>query len=417
MSVFRQFRPVVRGGLRRMRSRPDCLTLPNNSRSPATNTRKKLLNLRKAWGELWIICILVPAEGRCLSARNINYLNEDRRNEKIAALLSKNLAAREREELLRESEQDAALDRSLRESEKIWELTGAYRSRTGGLDTSKAWSRLEGRLTDRAAPPLTEDTPVRKIGPSVRRIPGWLQVAAAVLVLALVVGRFLWPAAGGELETVVTAAGETRELVLPDGSQIWLNENSQVAYATGFAARDVELVGEAFFEVTPDPQRPFSIRTAETVVTVLGTSFNVRAYPEETRTEVAVATGKVAVAPTTAKTAAPVELSPGETAVYDRKTEEMSTVTDLAPAAQAWRTNELAFTEEVPLSTVVPALERYLDRPFRVANPALLDCTLRHTFKSRDFDAVQLALEFQLSGIRMTEEGDTIVLSGEQCRE
>lgn len=341
-------------------------------------------------------------------------MNEDRRNEKIAALLSKNLAAREREELLRESEQDSALGRSLRDSEKVWELTGSYRPRTSPLDTEKAWSKLEGRLAERSAPPLTEDTPVRRIGRATRRIPGWLQVAAAVLVIALVVGRFLWPAADTELRMVATAAGQTEELLLPDGSQIILNENSQVTYAPGFAARDVELVGEAFFEVTPDPQRPFSIRTAETVVTVLGTSFNVRAYPEETRTEVAVATGKVAVAPTVAQAAAPVQLSPGEVAVFDRETAEIRTTTDNAPAAQAWRTHELPF-DEAPLRTVVSALERYLDRPIRVTNTALLECTVRHTFKNPDFAAIKLALEFQMSGVQVTEAGDTIVISGEQC--
>jgi ferric-dicitrate binding protein FerR (iron transport regulator) len=336
-------------------------------------------------------------------------LEKNRRNEKIAALLSKELAAPEREELLRASEQDPALGKSLRASEKVWELTGAYRSRPGRVDTAGAWAKLEQRL-DTAAPPLTADTPVRPIG----RRPRWLQIAAAVLVLALVVGRFLWPGATADRTMVVTAAGETQEVFLPDGSQIWLNENSQLAYAPGFVARDVELVGEAFFAVTPDPQRPFSIRTAETVVTVLGTSFNVRAYPEETRTEVAVATGKVAVAPKAAPAATAVELLPGEAAIYDRETAELRTDVTIAPAAQAWRTHELPF-DDVPLRSVLPVLERYLDRPVRVENPALLDCTIRHTFKNPDFAAIKALLDFQLPGVDVSEAGDTIVLSGTSC--
>ena len=340
-------------------------------------------------------------------------MNDKRRNEKLAALLSKNLAPRDREDLLRASEQDPELDRSLRDSEAIWELTGAYRSSTRGADTARAWEQLEQRLDAAARPPLAEDTPVRPIGRARPRIPGWLQVAAAVLVLALVIGRFVWPAAPA-LETVTTAAGEIRELVLPDGSQVWLNENSRLVYAAAFTARDVELVGEAFFEVIPDAQRPFSIATEETVVTVLGTSFNVRAYPEETRTEVAVATGKVAVT-ATHDTAERIELTPGQAAIYNRQTNELQTApVGSAPAAQAWRTRELPF-DDVSLRTVLPALERYLDRPIRVANPALLDCTIRHTFKSRDFASVKAVFDYNLPGLELTEAGDTIVLSGVNC--
>jgi transmembrane sensor len=90
---------------------------------------------------------------------------------------------------------------------------------------------------------------------------------------------------------------EHRLITLPDGSSVWLNSNSELAYASSFsgANREVMLKGEAFFDIKEDALRPFIIHTGKIKTTVLGTAFNVRALPSEASVTVTVTRGKVRV--------------------------------------------------------------------------------------------------------------------------
>jgi transmembrane sensor len=85
--------------------------------------------------------------------------------------------------------------------------------------------------------------------------------------------------------TVVTPSGGQYSLILPDGTHVFLNALSRLTFSssfTGLAKREVTLVGEAYFEVTKDPKKPFQVNTGQQQLTVLGTHFNISAYPSET---------------------------------------------------------------------------------------------------------------------------------------
>lgn len=83
--------------------------------------------------------------------------------------------------------------------------------------------------------------------------------------------------------TVATAKAGQYQLVLPDGTRLWLNALSSIRFPTSFSAenRTVEVTGEVYFEVTKDKSKPFIVKSARSVVTVFGTSFNVRDYQDE----------------------------------------------------------------------------------------------------------------------------------------
>jgi transmembrane sensor len=107
-------------------------------------------------------------------------------------------------------------------------------------------------------------------------------------------------------------AGQYR-LTLPDGSQVWLNNVSSLRYPTSFQGknRTVELTtGEAYFEIAKDPTRPFIVKVKGEDVEVLGTSFNIMAYPEEEGTQTTLLTGAISVK--TARTS--TQLKPDEQA-------------------------------------------------------------------------------------------------------
>ncbi|MBV6641226.1 MAG: FecR family protein [Cyclobacteriaceae bacterium] len=94
-----------------------------------------------------------------------------------------------------------------------------------------------------------------------------------------------------------TAPGQRITFELPDGSIVKLNAGSKLFFPTSFheGYREVKLIGEAFFDIKRDEERPFRIHTSNVSVKVLGTSFNVKSYPGEDITEVGVKSGKVSV--------------------------------------------------------------------------------------------------------------------------
>lgn len=133
-----------------------------------------------------------------------------------------------------------------------------------------------------------------------RRFIAWK--AAAAIFLIITVG-YLYKAAVNNLinpvheQQLLSAAGERRQLLLPDGSKVWLGPGSKFNYPDRFdnGQRIVKLEGEAFFDVKHDKEHPFIIESGKVRTTVLGTSFNVKAYREKTDIIVTLVTGKVAV--------------------------------------------------------------------------------------------------------------------------
>jgi transmembrane sensor len=97
---------------------------------------------------------------------------------------------------------------------------------------------------------------------------------------------------------VATQAGSRTKLELPDGTQVWLNANSQLVYggkSFGTEEREVSLSGEAFFDVAKNERIPFIIHTRDITITVMGTAFNVRAYPKEKTVETTLIRGLVEI--------------------------------------------------------------------------------------------------------------------------
>lgn len=131
---------------------------------------------------------------------------------------------------------------------------------------------------------------------------------AAVVILSFSVGAlatysgFKKPikaalAAQNNTNMVIAPLGSKSELILPDGTKVWLNAGSKLSYSQTFnsTGRDVYLEGEAFFKVKTNPQKPFVVRTSEISVKAYGTEFNVKAYPEENTITTTLVEGNVKI--------------------------------------------------------------------------------------------------------------------------
>ena len=176
--------------------------------------------------------------------------------------------------------------------------------------------------------------------------------------------------------TVSVPPGSRQQVQLADGTRIYLNASSQLRYPTRFSPdqRQVFLEGEGYFEVASDAARPFSIQSGGLTIQVIGTSFNLQAYPDDATHRVTVISGTVKVShPTTAQHTV---LQPGQQAIYSAKDQALTTVS--VPAASAsitWTDGTLMF-DNTPLPEVIRVLNRKYDVHIRLANERLNDCRI-----------------------------------------
>lgn len=155
---------------------------------------------------------------------------------------------------------------------------------------------------------------------------------------------------------IITPRGGTYQVVLSDGTKVWLNADSRLTFPQRFAGpkREVALVGEAYFEVTKSQDRPFVVKTAGQEIAVLGTSFNVAAYADERSEQTTLVEGEVVV--TTAQLTR--QLIPGDQATVNAGGISVGKV-DTSPFV-AWKSGVIAFNEET-LEHIMRDISRWYD--------------------------------------------------------
>ena len=161
---------------------------------------------------------------------------------------------------------------------------------------------------------------------------------------------------------MVPLRGEYR-LVLGDGTKVWLNSASSLNYPVQFAEKErcVELDGEAYFEVTPDPERPFIVKSGGVQTRVLGTSFNIQAYRNEKSVYTTLLTGSIRVAVADGGDA--VVLTPGREAIWEKGSGAIQVEAVNAEDAIAWRYGNFIFEEE-DIEVVMRMLSRWYEVEF-----------------------------------------------------
>lgn len=227
----------------------------------------------------------------------------------------------------------------------------------------------------------------------------WIGIAASVLILisigfaALQTYRLAHvEKPGHELLTVRVPSGEKSNLVLPDGSVVWLNSESTLSYdATN--PRKVSLSGEGYFDITKDPEHPFVVETRSGInIRVLGTQFNVRNYQGESF-EATLDEGKIELFGK--KLADKQFVKPGEQAVL---TNDALQIRKVNPGIYSvWRNNELKF-EDSSFAELVPRIERWygvkIDLDPKLADRDYFTMTIKTESIRELFKMMQLTSNF-----------------------
>ena len=215
-------------------------------------------------------------------------------------------------------------------------------------------------------------------------------------------------------------AGEKVRFMLPDGTQVHLNSESILTYPESFYAesREVHLEGEAYFVVSHDESLPFLIHTSDITTRVLGTSFNIRAYPENEQVSVAVARGKVALSNqgyTEVNHERQVILEADEWVHYSTETKNYSTGSGDILRYTAWNENVLLYHDK-KLSEVALQLERWYGVTISFENEELKQCVIRGEHRNEPLvnvlDAISYAFDMDYHIVERN-----VVLSGNGCRQ
>ena len=242
------------------------------------------------------------------------------------------------------------------------------------IDAEDSLSRLKDKINDQRSDNLA----IVQLKPKY----SWLKVVAALVLI----GGVAWFYTTTQL--VQSLKSTTDQLVkidtLSDGSVITLNKNSVLEYPSKFREKQRLVVlakGEAFFNVTPDQEKPFLIKSGKMLIRVVGTSFNVKL--KNGAVEVIVETGKVEVS----KGESHIFLEPGEKITVSENSialkKEMTT--DLL--YNYYRTKEFV-ADDTPLWRMVQALNEAYDTNIVIQNPAIKNLPLNTTFKNEALDDI-----------------------------
>jgi ferric-dicitrate binding protein FerR (iron transport regulator) len=341
----------------------------------------------------------------------------------IGKYLSGELSAREEGELMAWVEASPQNREVFEEMVQLWSLSETSPEPEFPVNMSKAWAALDSRIelgeTTLVAEPMVSTTkPALQVvsQPKVRSLNWAWSAAAAVAVLVIAAWWVFMRDTTPKTLAFSTPDNQSRSITLPDQSRIKLNENSTLSYTFDGDTRKVVLSGEAFFDVEKDPEHPFVIETGEVQTRVLGTSFNIRAYPDEAKVKVSVKTGRVEVRKvekTPQKETQVLVLLPGNTGVYANESATLEKAQDVATEdVDAWQQGMVTFPNGTALSEVIPVIEKFYNIKIK-ADETTLKATIFGARFSRDM-SVQDVLKLITLPINgdLTVEGDVFVISG-----
>ena len=239
----------------------------------------------------------------------------------------------------------------------------------------------------------------------------WLKrgiAASVILLVSLGVWQFAYHDTPDRRPFVVEVkSGDKAQLILPDGSAVKLNSASSLVYDfSDPGRRNVILTGEAFFEVTKDKSKPFIVQVGELNIEVLGTSFNVSSYGEDSFIETSLLEGSIMLYGKNLPHA--YQLKPSQKAIYNTKTKTIQIEPTNNGYETAWMQDRLVFESE-PLERVIDKIERWYGITIDLQCPEIARDIISGSFNGEQLMYVLEALKIQYN-VDYSIHGDDVVI-------
>jgi len=303
------------------------------------------------------------------------------RDKALARYLAGEMNMKEEIDFLRKSGESQEQISELRNMEKHWKYFDQNPSRER-WDSEKAWGQLYEKLeSDGLLEDQTDRTGRRTFTPLLRI------AASIVLVLAIGIPALYFGVIrdqAGDFTKNYLAQEGVATVDLPDGSRIYLNKGSEISYSKAFKnQRAVTLKGEAFFEVMSDPQNPFTVHSGEMLVSVLGTSFNVKQGEQSSDVEVYVKTGLVRVSMEDSEQF--IYLEPEQFGILENRNLSSSVQED--PNYISWKTKDFKFVNSA-LTEVLQELEESYHVEIQTGDLDLSDMRITTSYSGQSINAI-----------------------------
>ncbi len=326
----------------------------------------------------------------------------------IGKYLSGNYSSTEESALMDWMDSDPGNRRRFEEMKQVWDLSADQALTLTPAEIKNDWLKVQSSILTQ--PPVIEDKP-KQAG----IIPMFIRLAAsaAVILILIFAGRQLLQNQHDQAAwTKFASEAESRYIRLPDGSQVWLNKSSSIEYHKEFDKREVVLDGEAFFEVTKEPNRPFTVLAEGSKTTVLGTRFNLNTNAENNEIALVVEEGRVAFE---------VISNPNSTTIVKGEESAIASVEEAFvvkqlkadPNIYSWKTQQLVF-DDAQLSDVVMAIERHFGVDLEIVNADMQHCVVRTLLRDASLDSALETIKFILD-CEITESEGIYYLDGSPC--
>ena len=261
--------------------------------------------------------------------------------------------------------------------------------------------------------PLHIEIPTEKSKKRFQPTIGWWLRSIAIwipAILLLATGGYMYynQTQSPRLAEIYVPKGDIQTIIFQDGTKVILNADSRLKYTPGFKlfSREVELEGEAYFEVTKNKIRPFTVHTSGVDIRVLGTKFNIKAYNDESDIITTLNQGHVRVSDIRGRA---LELFPGEQIVYEKKNGTMHkrTLENVADYS-GWKTNSLYFTD-IRLDHISKELSRKFNKEIVLMDPSLESSIYTISFNNMPLDSILEDLT-RISPVRYEKINDKILI-------
>lgn len=311
------------------------------------------------------------------------------------------------------SQENDEMETWLNKSDKNREELEQYKSMLSKVDSYYQAKKYDNNAAWKSVQTQLRPAKVRSIQlkKSRKEVIAQFYKYAAIVVIALLLGSVayysgLFNQDKAYYSEMISAKNQVlNEYVLPDGSVVTLNNNSKLLFPKKFkgSTREVTVIGEAFFDIKRNAEKPFVINAGNAQVKVLGTSFNVSAYPDAETVEVIVETGKVQVVSmneNAEKARHEVFLTPGEKGTLHVTNSKLMKTVNSDPNFLAWKTHDLIFNT-VPLREVAACIEKAYHINVELVEPELNDLLYEGHFDQKPVDfvlnVIRLTFDLELS--------------------
>lgn len=289
------------------------------------------------------------------------------------------------------------------ETQKNWEILN-FKNNMKEVNVDSAWEKLKDRIEK------DQRQQVNLVKTKVFHMSSFMKYAALGLLLiglGIVTSKIYKSINSHSLIEYYADNNSLSEVVLNDGTKVTLYSNSKIIYPKEFNSnvRSVKLEGEAFFDVTKNPDKPFVIEVQNTEVKVLGTSFNINANLPDNKVEVFVETGMVQVTRKNGKEESAIIL-PGDIATVTRNSLKQNKNND--ENIISWKTKQILFKEE-SLENVIIVLNKVYKANITCNDSELLNLRLNSTFRNQELKSVLSVISLALD-VKIVEQNNEIAI-------